>query len=223
MDEFEYQMAIAEINSAKYVKDIEALLRKYVPALSGKYYSYEVAKKDHQSQILIFKVASRAYQKFKSKSKATLPEFVLNALEYNQINITTAIFKGNIPGEYEDLINYFEFSDSVTCAKYRVTNFQKLHAVIQNKPINFKLVVNDILSKFELNTVEQSRRLIKAIRLKQTLSPNTPSTILDKELEYQQLHASQESRESIDADIQLMEEQLIAMKYYRTTHTKWEG
>ena len=173
MDIFKYHAAIAEINGCKYVKELEALVRKYNKLAYGSPLQ-EVSTRLH------YKLYAYALNAYKAKSKVKLPDFIYQDKVSIQRNFSKLIEYLT----YEEIIDMFEFDTVVELATHHPHLIPKWHDVMLDKPIHFSIIWNIYLDWFDQHATQgvgdSVKKYLIAIRYKQTLSPDKPSTILDK-------------------------------------------
>lgn len=226
MNLFTYTAALEEINTCKYNKDLEVLIRKYVSLLDSR------NNKTEQTEYgLTYKLARRALNLFTERSVSKLPDFVYSQLRLAQKVIVSSILAKHDNERYtnkmhtwtkeytyEEFINLFEFDKRLDLDQnyYFV---QTLDTIIGSNPIHFTIEWNVSLTSFNQHSIpsirsNSHRALIGAIRLKQTLRPNAASTIIDSYLEYCIVQAKQAVivESSIDDSIMLLKQQIKALK-----------
>jgi len=104
MNEFDFQLAWAEIEQAKLVKDLEELVRKHLP--SGYVYRDTGNADNSKAYLYKYRLASFALHRFKNKSNKQLPDFIydkLRSLGHYYKNLLKHI---NTFEEYNEVFKY---------------------------------------------------------------------------------------------------------------------
>ena len=222
MDLFRYTAAVAELRACNYKKDIELLVRKY-SNLTNRLNAYGDPYEHYK---LTYKLFALSLNLFAAKSKAILPDFIYythlstqkQIIYYFSTNKEKGIFKPLL--NYEELINFFEFDTIVETNQGPTDQLAVLHSTILDKPIHFKLIHNQSLSHFDNYSTNVNSNLqiyLHALRLKQTLSPSTPSTVLDKHLE--ETFSRLNKHMDISTQITLLQQHTSALQEYQLCQT----
>ena len=224
MDYFLYQVAVEQLNGAKYAHELEALVRKWHKELDN------ISLYDNSTDYVKFKLTYKLFilslNLFAAKSKKTLPDFICNYVPNTQQGILSRLYNPETHSKFTPLLEYVEFLDffefdKVVETPYSSNNhLEVLHNIFLDKPIHFTFKFNQSLDSFDtyaayaLETI--NKKLVYAIRLKQTLSPNTPSTVLDAYMEFVLSHTTpyQDASEHIIK----LQQHIDAMKYYQSTY-----
>ena len=228
MDVFLYQVAIEQLRGAKYAHELKALVRKWHMELNNiSLYSNTI---DYTKLKLTYKLFILSLNLFAAKSKKVLPDFIY-VLQINyQRDILAKLRKPETNSkwlpllEYTEFLDFFEF-DKVVETPYNSYNYsynhlEVLHNILFDKPIHFTFKFNQSLDSFdtytayELDTVNQ--KLIYAIRLKQTLSPDTPSTVLDAYMEF--ILTNTTPYQDASGYIIKLQQHITAMQTYQSTY-----
>ena len=189
MDLFKYKATIAQIDESKYIKDLEGLIRSIQHSLPGTYNVLSRLEKDFTDVKLSYKAYIYALNKFADKSAKTLPDFI-HASKRNITQEVIKYFETNTTFfSYEELLDVFEHTPIAYRSNYNISTLELWHSVVLDRPIHFEMEYDSFrLTSFDSYSVPNvdtnTNQLIRAIRLKQVLSPNTPSTILDNNLAY---------------------------------------
>lgn len=224
MDIFKYTVAKQQLLDCKYNKDLEKLLRNY----NFKYKSlprFNKTSSYHENK-LIYKLYTLALKLFTTKSKVKLPDFLYNDHINAQRNIIYNLHTSSNNSiwlpllEYSEFIDFFEFDTVVETPGYGNNIVQILHGIVLDNPLHFKFKFNERLSDFDICALAYIPSYIKgyihAIRLKQTLSPNTPATVLEQYLE--ETLAEIFKHKDVSNDITLLQQQLAALQTYQATY-----
>ena len=224
MDIFLYQVAVEQLNGAKYAHELEALVRKWHKeldsiSLRGDYTDYVKLK-------LTYKLFILSLNLFADKSKKVLPDFISNLQTSYQREILSRLYKPENNSkflpllEYTEFLDFFEFDKVVETPKSNYNNLEVLHNIFLDKPIHFTFKFNQSLDSFDtytaygLDTI--NKKLIYAIRLKQILSPDTPSTVLDAYMKF--ILANNTPYQDASEHIIKLQQHIDAMKYYQSTY-----
>lgn len=216
MDAFKYQIALAELNNCKYAKDLNDLVRKW-------YVAYDRSNSYLESKYH-YKLYTLSLNLYTPKSKAKLPDFLYDDHISAQRNTIRGIVTNDsnyLPlQEYSELVDFFEFDTIVETSQNTSDSVPILHNIILDKPLHFKFKFNERLSGFDTSSLDSVPVYIKeytrAIRLKQTLSPNTPATVLEQYLEATLAEIS--SHKDVSNNITLLQQQIKALQTYQSTY-----
>ncbi len=224
MDIFLYQVAVEQLHGTKYAHELEALVRKWHKKLDNT--SLYGNSTDYVKLKLIYKLFILSLNLFATKSKKVLPDFIYNLQSSYQRGILAKLYKPEANSnflpllEYTEFLDFFEFDKVVETPYTSYSHLEVLHNIFLDKPIHFRFKFNQSLDFFDTSTTYEletiNQKLICAIRLKQTLSPDTPSTVLDAYMEFILSHTTpyQDASEHIIK----LQQQIDAMKYYQLTY-----
>ena len=224
MDIFLYQIAVEQLHGTKYAHELEALVRKWHKELNTiSLYGYST---EYMKLKLTYKLFILSLNLFANKSKKVLPDFIYNLQTSYQRAILDKLDKPEANSkflpllEYTEFLDFFEFDKVVETPKGSTDYLTILHNIFLNKPIQFRFKFNQSLDSFDnytaynLDTV--NKKLIYAIRLKQTLSPDTPSTVLDAYMKF--ILTYTKAYQDASEHIIKLQQQIDAMKYYQSTY-----
>jgi hypothetical protein len=163
---------------------------------------------------------------FATKSKKVLPDFIY-ALQINyQHKILARLYTLETHSkftpllEYTEFLDFFEFDRVIETPSSNYDTLEVLHNIFLDKPIHFRFKFNQSLDSFDTYTAYRldtiNKKLIYAIRLKQTLSPDTPSTVLDAYMKF--ILANNTPYQDASEHIIKLQQQIDAMKYYQSTY-----
>lgn len=224
MDVFLYRVAVEQLHGAKYTHELEVLVRKWHRAVSE--LSLYNSSKDYMKFKLTYKLFILSLNLFAAKSKKTLPDFICNYVPNTQQGILSRLYNPETQSkftpllEYVEFLDFFEFDKVVETPYNSYNHLEVLHNIFLDKPIHFRFKFNQTLNYFDtyttygLNTINQ--KLIYAIRLKQTLSPDTPSTVLDAYTEF--ILFDTKAYQDASEHIIKLQQHIDAMKYYQSTY-----
>ena len=192
MDIFLYQVAVEQLKGGKYTHELEALVRKWHKELNNiSLYGYST---EYVKLKLTYKLFILSLNLFADKSKKVLPDFIYNLQTRCQRETLDKLDKPEANSkflpllEYTEFLDFFEFDKVVETPKGSTDYLTILHNIFLNKPIHFRFKFNQSLASFDNYTAYNldavNKKLIYAIRLKQTLSPDTPSTVLDAYMKF---------------------------------------
>ncbi len=218
MDQFKYQATLQHLSELTKVKDIEAELRKLI-SVDPKYVPYSSFINNFEHYKLTYKLARFALNKFESRSSRVLPDFIYEHLITRQGTFNDLIMSRQLSISYKQFIDIFEFNSTVTLNRTDINNVVELHNIILDLPIHFTFDFKNLfIHKFTEYSVNNSnpnfKYLINAVRLKQTISPDTPSTVLGSLINYykNQLPAITDSiKANLLTDQTLLSQQLNAI------------
>lgn len=224
MDIFLYQVAVEQLHSTKYVGELEALVRKWHNELDNiPLYNNTT---DYMKLKLTYKLFTLSLNLFAARSKKTLPDFIYALQIQYQREILCRLHnpKNNFNVapllQYTEFLDFFEFDKVVETPKSDTCFITVLHNIFFDKPIHFKFKFNQRLNSFDRYTYatlnERHKKFLYALRLKQTLSPDTPATVLDAYLAH--TLADITKHVDISQQILLMQQHTAAMQTYQSTY-----
>ena len=224
MDIFLYQVAVEQLHGAKYTHELEALVRKWHKELDN--ISLYGNSTDYVKLKLTYKLFILSLNLFATKSKKVLPDFIYNLQTNYQRDILSKLHDPEITSsfipllQYAEFLDFFEFDKVVETPDSSYNYLEILHNIFLDKPIHFTFKFNQSLDSFDTYTAYKldtiNKKLIYTIRLKQTLSPDTLSTVLDAYMEFVLSHTTpyQDASEHIIK----LQQHIDAMKYYQSTY-----
>ena len=224
MDIFLYQVAVEQLHGTKYAHELEALVRKWHNELNT--ISLYRNSTEYMKLKLTYKLFILSLNLFASKSKKALPDFIYNLQTSYQQGILSRLYKQEANSkflpllEYTEFLDFFEFDKVVETPHNSYNYLEVLHNIFLDKPIHFRFKFNQSLDSFDtytaygLDTI--NKKLIYTIRLKQTLSPDTPSTVLDAYMEFILTHTV--PYQDVSEHIIKLQQRIDAMKYYKSTY-----
>jgi hypothetical protein len=122
--------------------------------------------------------------------------------------------------QYEEFIDFFEFDTVVKTPNSSICYITILHNILLDRPIHFKFDFKQQLTNFDIYTAyaldTENKKFIYALRLKQTLSPDTPSTVIDTYLAHTLADIIKHT--DISERILLMQQHTTAMQTYQSTY-----
>jgi hypothetical protein len=145
MDLFQYRAIIVNLESLKYVRELEAEVRNLNDKLNANYYyttTYRV-REDYLKYKFLYKAYTKALNLFSNKSKKQLPEFI-----YKHKHIIHTALRDNLIKTkdedrliftYDELIDLLEFDTVLTTSPTSFEIIPVLHNIIQDKPIHFTI------------------------------------------------------------------------------------
>lgn len=141
MDLFKYQLELARIDSAKYVKDLRELVYHYYDSNSG-YHNHQGTFEQGSSYWFHYKLYAKVYNAYYAKSNSVLPE----KFEITLINRQKYILNWNITKatsfSYEQLLDLFEFNTHVDSPTWNESILSKFCNIVRSNPLPFKLLIN---------------------------------------------------------------------------------
>ena len=227
MDIFLYQVAVAQLHSTKYVGELEVLVRKWHEELNN--ISLYKNTTDYMKLKLTYKLFILSLNLFTARSKKTLPDFIYNLqIRYqheilgkldnpkNNCNVAPLL-------QHTEFLDFFEFDKVVETPNSNTCFITILHNIFFDKPIHFKFKFNQKLNSFDryaytnIYAIDEScKKFLYALRLKQTLSPDTPATVLDTYLAH--TLADIPKHVDISQQILLMQQHTAALQTYQSTY-----
>jgi hypothetical protein len=224
MDVFLYRVAVEQLHGAKYTHELEVLVRKWHKTLSE--LSLYNSSTDYMKFKFTYKLFILSLKVFANKSKKVLPDFIYNLQTSYQREILSNLHTSETHSkftpllEYVEFLDFFEFDKVVETPTRTYNHLEVLHNIFLDKPIHFTFKFNQSLDLFDSYVAydlhQLNKKLIYAIRLKQTLSPNTPSTVLDAYMEF--ILASNTPYQDASEHIIKLQQHIDAMKYYQSTY-----
>lgn len=224
MDYFLYQVAVEQLKGAKYAHELEALVRKWHKELDN--ISLYSNSTDYVKLKLTYKLFILSLNLFATKSKKVLPDFIYNLQINYQHTILAELYKPEANSkfipllEYTEFLDFFEFDKIVETPNSNRNHLEVLHNIFLDKPIHFTFKFKQSLDSFDIYTAYNldtaNKKLIYAIRLKQTLSPDTPATVLDAYMEFVLSHTT--PYKDASEHIIKLQQHIDAMKYYQSTY-----
>jgi len=193
MNEFLYEAEKQKILSIKTAKGLEEEVRRTKGRLKYSHYTVKGDVKLYEEIKYRYKLFTLALKQFYAKSVRKLPDLFEQARDKQQQHYLETLLKKDSPTPiqfqtYEELLDVFEFDNHIILfAGWSYCYIPALHQIVLNNPIPFDITWNDRLTDFDRHSLgstlpNSQKYLIKAVRYKQTLSPNKPSTILDRYL-----------------------------------------
>lgn len=229
MDLFKYTAAVKEIEMCNTVSGIEKLIRKYNDIIVKWPHGLKLA------DILYYKLYTLALNKFESRSKRILPEFIYkNRLRVQTLLLSSIFEYGNKEKSYygntkvlnkaqtyEDFMDIFEF-DKLLILRPSEWYVEKLNQIIGDKPVHFKVEFNYKRTPFDsysTNLLNSQKTLLYAIRYKQINFPDKPQTIWDMFIE----DAKQEVLKHDLSKLSTIDQQIIKLQQHIKALEALEG
>lgn len=225
MDIFLYRVAIEQLDACRTVKGLEELVRKWYNKLDSiPLYSSTL---NYLELKFTYKLFVHALNLFAAKSKKELPDFIYRMHTVLQRNLIDKLSIANT--KYPSLmplldklefIDFFEFDTIVETPYDSACHITVLHNILLDTQPHFKFKFNQRLDTFDMYTTYGISNEVKfylyAIRLKQTLSPNTPSTVIDQFLA--DTLAAIPKHENILEYITKLQQHIAALQTYQSTY-----
>lgn len=139
MNEFQYELELAKIDSCKYIKDTRELIYKYYNKF---YIHYWSNIKNLQSSIYQYKLYSKTFTKFNSASKTDLPDKFYTLMDNYQSQLLYYILNKSIVFTYEQFLSMFEYTELVKIPNLSEEQLKKLCNIIEDNPLPFKCTIN---------------------------------------------------------------------------------
>lgn len=139
MNEFAYNLRLAKIDAAKYVKDIRKLVYLYTP---DNYNWRGNSLTDFQKYVYEYKIYSKVLNKFAQNSTTLLPDKFYNLLKSTQTNLLRDIVDKPDRITYEQFVDIFEYTSLLTITNINSEEFQTLCNIVKNKPLPFDIEFN---------------------------------------------------------------------------------
>lgn len=222
MDYFLYQVALEQLHNCKTAKSLEELVRKWGGAVDS--ISLYVNSADYENLKFKYKLFVYSLKIFKAKSKKELPDYIYKVQVMKQQDIINCIQDKPLLAPMlnsEEFLDFFEFDSIVETPRSHRCFITVLHKIILNKPIHFKFKFNQQIDSFDDYSVSRNvsnsvKKYLYALRLKQTLSPDTPSTVLDAYLADTLANISKHT--NLSGDILLLQQHTAALQTYQSTY-----
>ncbi len=221
MDYFLYQVALEQINSCKTAKELEELVRKWGGAVDS--ISLYVNSADYENLKFKYKLFVASLKLFSSKYKKVLPDYIYRVQSIKQQSIISNLqnkpFLAPLLNS-DEFINFFEFDSIVETPDSSTCFITVLHNILLDKQVHFKFKFNQSLGLFDYYSIPeisvQIKKYLYALRLKQTLSPNNPSTVLDAYLTETLADISKHT--NLSKNILLLQQHIAALQTYQSTY-----
>ncbi len=225
MDIFLYRVAIEQLDACRTAKDLEELVRKRYDELNSiSLYSNTL---NYLKLKFTYKLFVHALNLFAAKSKKKLPDFIYRMHTVFQRDLIARLYTVNTgyPSlrpllDKLEFIDFFEFDTIVETPENSACHITVLHNILLDAQPHFKLKFNQRLGPFDTYTAygisDRVKLHIYAIRLKQTLSPNTLSTVIDQFLA--DTLAALPEHENILEYITKLQQHTVALQTYQSTY-----
>ena len=141
MDLFKYQLELARIDSAKYVKDLHELVYHYYNAIS-EYHNHQGTFKQGSSHWFNYKLYAKTYNAYYAKSNAVLPDKFRTILISRQKHLLDWNVTKATSFSYEQLRDSFEFDTHVDSPHWNEDDLLKFCNIVGTNPLPFKLLIN---------------------------------------------------------------------------------
>lgn len=221
MDYFLYQVALEQLHSCKTAKSLEELVRKWEGEVDS--ISLYNSSIDYNNLKFKYKLFVLSLNLFTTKYKKALPDFIYKT----QINLQREVITRLSYEPYltpllnsDEFIDFFEFDSVVETPSSYGCFLTVLHNILLDKHVHFKFKFNQSLSTFDSYSASEINTPIKkylyALRLKQTLSPNNPSTVLDQHLA--ETLGAISKHTDVSNFILLLQQHIEALQTYQSTY-----
>ena len=150
MDLFKYQLELARIDSAKYVKDLRELVYHYCDSNSG-YHNRQGTFEQGSSYWFHYKLYAKVYNAYYAKSNSVLPDKFETALINRQKYILDCNVTKATLFSYEQLLDLFEFDTHVDSPQWNEDTLFKFCNIVRSNPLPFKLLINTPLHALSTN------------------------------------------------------------------------
>ena len=142
MDLFKYQLELARIDSAKYVKDLRELVYHYYDAISG-YHNHQGTFEQGSSHWFNYKLYAKTYNNaYYAKSNTVLPDKFRTILISRQKHLLNQNVTKTTSFSYEQLLDLFEFDTHVDSPQWAEDDLLKFCNIVGTNPLPFKLLIN---------------------------------------------------------------------------------
>lgn len=223
MNKFKYIAALKQLEQCKTIKQLEKLLRGYESATPCHFYT--ILRQPFEQFTLNYKLYSKALNLYNQRSRASLPDFLYDNIKQVQKEIFDLMFNYHEKNRfqtltYEELIDIFEFNDTLHMRSSSTTLFE-LDQLVKNKPVLFTISFNTKLTQFSdysLVNLQTHKLLVQAIKYKQQVLKNKKHTICEMYIEYLKKHMSPIdtlASKNIDEDIDNLKHQIKALQTLR--------
>jgi len=226
LDQFAYTAAVEQLRACKSKITLEELVRKYSGYYNRASNKYQLIYSDMKWNYKLFVLAMTLYS---TKYTDKLPTYLYK----NHVQAQTTILhhylvmpyltNSNAPlTDYTELLDMFEFDAVLETPEQQNDAISALHSVVLNNQLPFKLKFNQLLSYFDTHSMIGANRKVQAhihaIRLKQTLSPNKPATVLDQYVA--DTYAAIKEHKDVSKAILRLKQQTKALKTYQRKHNE---
>ena len=222
MDYFLYQVALEQLHSCKTAKSLEELVRKWGGAVNSiPLYANSINYENLKFKYKLFVVSLKL---FSSRYKKVLPYSVSIIQSEKQQNIIRSLQNKSFLAPLlnpEEFLDFFEFDSIVETPNSSTCFITMLHNILLDNPIHFKFKFNQSLDLFDNYSVNHNvsssvKKHLYAIRLKQTLSPDTPATVIDAYL----AETLEDIKKHINLsdDILLLQQHTAALQTYQSIY-----
>lgn len=216
MDIFKYEAAKQQILDAKYVKDLEQIIRT-----NHNYLNKYILRQDYN---LYYKLYCLALNNFSDKSSKRLPDFIYSTRISMQKELIRLIADKPELYDYQYVIDLFEFDTTVETNTYTSDIIIPLHSIIQDKPLHFVIKFNQSLSSFDSSSTSQIsielQKYLHALRLRQVYASDKSSTVINQYIKQTFEHI--DKHEDLSNQILLLQQHTSALQEYQqwlTTQT----
>ena len=145
MDLFKYQLELARIDSAKYVKDLRELVYHCHNDNSG-YYSHQGTFEQESAKWLNYKLYAKTYNAYYAKSNALLPDKFKFTLIHRQKQLLDWNVTEATSFSYEQLLDLFEFDIHVDSPQWTESELFKFCNIVGTNLLPFELHINTYVS-----------------------------------------------------------------------------
>ena len=144
MNLFQYQLELAKIDSAKYVKDLRELIYHYYDSNSG-YDSRQGTFEQGGSNWFNYKLYAKTYNAYYAKSNSRLPDKFETVLIDRQKYLLDLTITKATSFSYEQVLDLFEFDIHVDSPYWSASNLLKFCNIVGTNPLPFELLINTSL------------------------------------------------------------------------------
>ena len=141
MNLFQYQLELAKIDSAKYVKDLRELIYHYYDSNSG-YDSRQGTFEQGGSNWFNYKLYAKTYNAYYAKSNSRLPDKFETVLIDRQKYLLDLTITKATSFSYEQVLDLFEFDIHVDSPYWSASNLLKFCNIVGTNPLPFELLIN---------------------------------------------------------------------------------
>ena len=135
MNEFQYHLELAKIDTAKYVKDIRELLYSYHSHLENMIYG-RLTEPFYE-----YKLYAKTFTKYHAASKVLLPDKFYKLLKNSQKYILEAVTITEA-FDYIALLQLFEYDTQVETPWFSAYKFKRFCNIVGTNKPPFKLIIN---------------------------------------------------------------------------------
>lgn len=141
MNEFDYQIQLAHINSLKTVKELDIAIRTLCSKFRYGSVCISLSVEDRDTMKFVFKLYTRALQLFKAKYKSKFPDFIYNKTidlseSFTQYMFIPSTYNNNTLTTYEEFFDLFQYAPAIYIeSRITQTVYKNMAVIVGNRPL----------------------------------------------------------------------------------------